>query len=191
MPEPHLSPRQQKWFESVQASLERDTGRTLDEWAAIARTCPETRHRARLAWFKEHHGLLQNRASQVLSHAFGGEMAWNEPDKLIDALWADPGSRAIFEAVQATAKALPDVVVGPRKGYTGFSRKVQFAAARPLKGGGALLGLKLPPEASARLTPRGKSESWSERLVAGVSLASPAEVDGELKAMLKQAWERG
>ena len=75
MPEPNLTERQQKWFAAVRAGLERDTGKSMDEWVAIARTCPETGHRARLKWLKDHHGLLQNRASQVLSKAFGSRMA--------------------------------------------------------------------------------------------------------------------
>ncbi len=57
-----LTARQQKWFASVQASLERDTGKTLDDWVAIARTCPETRPKARADWLREHHGLGVNRA---------------------------------------------------------------------------------------------------------------------------------
>ena len=35
---PGLTERQKKWFASVQASLVRDTGKALDEWAAIARS---------------------------------------------------------------------------------------------------------------------------------------------------------
>ena len=46
----HLTERQRKWFESVRSGLERDTGKSLDEWVKIARTCPETKHRARLKW---------------------------------------------------------------------------------------------------------------------------------------------
>ena len=42
-----LTPRQEKWFASVRASLERDTGKSLAEWVAIARKCPETKSRAR------------------------------------------------------------------------------------------------------------------------------------------------
>ena len=71
MTEPYLSERQQKWFATIRANLERDTGRSMDAWVVIARTCPETAHRARLAWFKSNYGLMQNRASQVISHAFG------------------------------------------------------------------------------------------------------------------------
>ena len=48
----NVTERQAKWFESVRASLETSTGKTLEEWVAIARTCPETGHRARLKWFK-------------------------------------------------------------------------------------------------------------------------------------------
>ena len=59
-----LTERQEKWFASVQASLERDTGKTIDEWVAIARTCPHDKPRARADWLREHHGLGVNRAAR-------------------------------------------------------------------------------------------------------------------------------
>ncbi|MFI4933678.1 MAG: DUF4287 domain-containing protein [Caulobacterales bacterium] len=188
MPDPNLTERQQKWFASVKASLERDTGKTVDEWVAIARTCPETGHRARLRWFKEVHGLGINRASQVLTAAFPSELDWDDPQKVVDALWVDPASRAIFEAVDAAAKALPGTLQTARKGYTAWSRKVQYAAVRPVRGGTAMLGLAVAPGGNSRLeAPR--SESWSERLKARTPLASPAEMDDEIRALLKAAWE--
>lgn len=186
--ENRLTERQQKWFASVRASLERDTGKSLAEWVEIARTCPEGGHRARLKWFKEVHGLLQNRASCVLSEAFPPVMGWSEPDALGEALWADPAARAVFEAVKAIAEALPEVVGGQRKAYSAWSRKVQFAAIRPLKSGGAMLGLALPPEADARLEPC-RNESWSERLKSRLALAAPADVDAGVAALLKAAWD--
>jgi Domain of unknown function (DUF4287)/Domain of unknown function (DUF5655) len=189
MAEANLTERQQKWFASVRASLEKNTGKTLDEWVAIARTCPETGHKARLKWLKDNHGLLQNHGSQVLSEAFGSAMSWQEPEKLIEALWTDPASRAIFEAVDAAARAPNDVIQTARKGYTAWSRKVQFAAARPVKGGKVMLGLAVAPDAATRLEAP-KNESWSERLKARVVLGSVAEVDGEIGALLKAAWER-
>jgi hypothetical protein len=176
-----LTDRQRAWFASVREGLERDTGKGLD-----ALTCPETAHRARLKWFKEVHGLGQNRASQVLAAAFASP----DPDEAAaDPLWSDPTHAAIYEAVEALAMALPDVKAGRRKGYSPFSRDVQFAALRPLKGGGALLGLALEPNVSPRLAAR-KRESWSERLTATAALASPTEVDDEIAALLRRAWER-
>jgi len=189
MTEPNLSERQQKWFASVRASLQRDTGKTLAEWVEIARTCPETAHRARLKWFKETHGLLQNRASQVLSEAFGSNMSWREPEALTAALWTDPGPRAILAAVDGAALALPGTLQTARKGYTAWTHKVQFAALRPLKTGGAMLGLALPADADPRLaTP--KSESWSERLTSRMALGSPSDVDDGVRALLEMAWGR-
>ena len=187
MVEAHLTERQAKWFASVRAGLERDTGRSLDEWVAIARTCPEVAHRARLKWFKDTHGLLMNRASLVLNEAFGRTMGWDQPDALVDALWTDDQARAIFEAVREAAMAMPDVVMGARKAFTAFSHKVQFCAVRPVKSGGVLLGLCAPLEADARLMPRG-NESWSERLPAKLALASPDAVDDAVLALMERAW---
>ena len=190
MGSPHLTPQQQKWFASVQSSLERETGKSLAEWVAIARTCPETAHRARLAWFKTNHGLLQNRASYVLSEAFGREMPWDDPVLLIDALWTVPAQREIFEALRAKAVALPDTIVGPRKGFTAFSRKYQYAAAKPIKGGGVFLGLAITPDVDPGLAARKKSEPLNERLLGFVTLDSLAAVDGRIEGLLKQAWAR-
>ncbi len=185
-----LTTRQEKWFASVRASLERDTGKTLDEWVAIARTCPETKPKARADWLREHHGLGINRAAHVLSVAFPSEDRWDEPDNLRAKLWTDPAATAIFEAVEAAILGTLDpVVVGQRKGFTAFSREFQFASMRPLKGGQVALGLAVPVEADPRLVPP-KNEGWSERLKSKAVLSSAAEVDDSLKALLKQAWEK-
>jgi hypothetical protein len=184
-----LTERQKKWFAAVRASLERDTGKTLDEWVAIARTCPETKPRARAKWLKDHYGLGINRASCVLSEAFSSDAGWDQPDTLRAALWTDPDSATILLAVERAVAALPHTVAGQRKGYTAFSRDVQFAAVRPLKGGRAMLGLALEPDADPRLeAPR--NESWSARLQARMPLDSPQAVDDSIAALLEQAWGR-
>jgi len=185
-----LTERQQKWFASVEASLQRDTGKTIDEWVAIARTCPHEAPKARTDWLREHHGLGVNRAAHVLSVAFPSAMSWDDADGLRAALWKDAGSEAILSALEAAVERLPDTVIGQRKSFTAFSRKVQMAAARPVKGGHAMLGLAVEPDADPRLSPRGKSESWGDRLKGQLLLTSPAEVDAGIEALLKQAWER-
>jgi len=186
---PGLTERQQKWFASVQASLERDTGKTIDEWVAIARSCPHDKPKARVDWLREHHGLGVNRCAHVLSVAFPGGMGWDEPDALRTALWKDPQSEAILQALEKAALALPDTVCGQRKAFTAFSRKVQMAAARPVKGGHAMVGFAVTPDADPRLKPRG-NESWGDRLKGQMLLTSPDEVDASVVALLKQAWER-
>jgi hypothetical protein len=185
----HLTEQQKKWMASIRDGLEEATGKSLAEWVTIAKTCPETKPRARLKWFKETHGLMQNRASFVLNEAFPSEGGgWSEPDALRDALWSDPASRAILEAVEALVMALPDVVVGQRKGYSAWSRKYQFASLRPLKGGKARLGLLVPIDAHSTLEPA-KKEGWSERLTAALVLGAPGDVDARIAGLLKASWE--
>jgi hypothetical protein len=180
-----LTDRQRAWFASVRDGLARDTGKDLEAWTEIALTCPQTAHRARLKWFKDVHGLGQNRAAQVLAAAFPTP----EPDDDgADPLWSDAGQAAIYQAAAALALALPGVKAGRRKAFSPFSRNFQFAALSPSKTDGVRLGLALPPDASPRLAPP-KRESWSERLKAVVALGSVEAVDGEIEALLRAAWE--
>jgi hypothetical protein len=183
-----LTEQQKKWFASVQAGLVRDTGRSIEEWAAIARACPETTTRKQIDWLRDHYGLGVNRGVIVLNAAFPDRMDWYDADGLRDALWKDPASRAIFEAVQAQVAGFDGLVTGQRKGFSAWSRNFQFAAVRPIKGGKARLGLCVAPDADPRLEAP-KNEGWSERLKAAVTLDSPGQVDAALKALLKKAWD--
>lgn len=184
-----LTEQQQKWFASVQANLWRETGKTLEEWVEIVRReCKETRPRARTDWLKATYGIGQNRAATIFSVAFPAEMGWDDAEGLRAALWNDPAATAILEAVERAVADFDGLVTGQRKGFTAWSRKAQFAALKPAKGGQAVLGLAVTPDASPRLlAPR--NEGWSERLKAKLLVASPAEVDDEVKALLKTAWQ--
>ena len=184
-----LSPRQEKWFASVQASLERDTGKTLDEWVAIAKSCPHDKPRARVEWLRENYGLGVNRCAHVLSVAFPSTDGWDNPQAAREALWTDPASRAIFEAVEKLAMALPNAITGQRKAFTAFSREFQFASIKPIKGGKAMLGLAVTPDADPRLA-EPKNEGWSERLRSKLPLDSATQVDASVAALLNQAWEK-
>ena len=125
----------------------------------------------------------------MLNAAFPPEASWSRPDALTETLWADAEQRRLFEAIRAMATALPDAIVGQRRSFSAFSRRVQFAAVRPVKAGGILLGLALSPVERPGLTvPR--RESWSERLTAALPISDAAQIDGDLDALLRAAWER-
>ena len=187
-----LTERQKKWFATVQANLEKNTGKPLADWIAIMKTCPETAPRAQAAWLKAEHGVGQNHAAQILDACRPADgPGWDDPDALRAALWKDAASLAILEAVELVANNVEGVISGQRKGYTSFSRSVQFAAMRPLKGGRALLGLKLAVENSPRLSFSVRRESWSERLTATIELDAADRVDAEISRLLAQAAENG
>lgn len=184
-----LTAQQQKWFASVCEGLERDTGKTLEQWAGIARKCPETKPGARVKWLKEKHGLGVNRAATVLDAAFGGEnMGWDDPEKLIAALWKDPAQLKIHDALVAAVSKFDGMTVGERKTFTGFSRRAQFAAARPTKDG-VRLGLAVDPKSSKRLVAPKKNEGWSDRNKSVAILTLTKDIDAELKKLLKAAFD--
>jgi hypothetical protein len=183
----NMTEQQRKWFASVRGGLQRDTGKALAEWVAIAKTCPEIKPRARLKWFKEQHGLLQNRASYVLAEAFPTSAGWDEPEVLKDALWTDASSREILAALEKLVLAIPDVIPSQRKGYSAWSRKYQFAALRPVRGGMARLGLAVGPEMDASLMDA-KNEGWSERLKVSLVLKTPGDVNKKIARLLRAAW---
>lgn len=183
-----MTARQEKWFASVAEGLERETGRSMDEWVAIARTCPETRRRARAVWLKDNYGIGSNRAALIFGAAFPDEAHWADGDGLRSTLWSAPADAEILRAVEAAVAGLDGVVHSQRKSFSAWSRKVQFAAARPIRGGGVWLGLAVPPDADPRLEGP-KNESWSERLKSKLRLDSPADVDESVRQLLQRAWE--
>jgi hypothetical protein len=187
-----LTERQQKWFATVEANFEKATGRPVAVWVDILKGCPETRPKAQAAWLKATHGIGSNHAAFILSAARPDEaMAWDDAEALRAALWAEPRSLAILEALERAAASVDGVIPGQRKSYTAFSRAVQFAATRPLKGGRALLGLKLDPSVSSCLSEAVRRESWSERLTAVIELDGPGAVNDEIARLFAAAAENG
>jgi hypothetical protein len=187
-----LTERQKKWFATVQANLEKNTGKPLADWVGIMKACPETAPRAQAVWLKAEYGVGQNHAAQILDACRPADgPSWDEPEALRAVLWKDAASLAILEAVERLADDVGGVISGQRKGYTSFSRSVQFAAMRPLKGGRALLGLKLAAEVSPRLSPSARRESWSERLTATVELDAADQVEAEISRLFARAADNG
>jgi hypothetical protein len=183
-----LTEQQKKWFASVRAGIERDTGKTLEQWAAIARKCPEAKHAARTRWLKEKYGLGVNRASAILDVAFPGEGGWESPEAMVEALWKDREQRKIHDALVAAISRFDGALIGERKTFTAFSHKAQFAAARPTRDG-VRLGLAVDAKASMRLAPSKKNEGWSDRNKSVAVLSSTKDIDAELKKLLKTAFE--
>lgn len=184
---PRLTERQEKWFATVRANFEAKTGKSLAEWQAVMKSCPETRPRAQAAWLKAQHGVGVNHAAYILSSVREQTM-WDDPDALLAALWKDLAQRKIYDALAKAAGAFEGAIVGPRKTFVSFARNFQFAAARPTKDG-VRLGLALPPSADARLEASRKNEGWSERLKSVLVLTKASDVDARLKALLKAAFE--
>ena len=96
--------------------------------------------------------------------------------------------RPVHDRVIALARALgPDVVLAPKKGYVSLRRKKQFAIAQPSTKDRFDLGLALKgTPAEGRLEASG---SWNAMVSHRVRIAGPAEVNDQIIAWLRQAYD--
>ena len=97
--------------------------------------------------------------------------------------------RPIYDKVIAIVSGLGnDVELAPKKGYTSLRRKKQFGLVQPSTKDRVDLGVNLKGEAPVgRLEPSG---SFNAMVTHRVRLATEADVDGEVEAWLKAAYDR-
>lgn len=180
----------ENYGKSMESTMLKATGKTMEEWIAIAKQCPESGHRARLKWMKDNHGLMQNRAMMVFSQLEGDDkLNWGEPEALVNELFAKfPEQKAVYEQVAEQIQILwPDVKIAARKGYVPIYNKHQFAAFWPSRDG-LILALAVEQEASGLLLL--KRHSASERLKVYQVLNDPTAFDETLRSQFVAAMQR-
>jgi hypothetical protein len=177
---------------SMEETMLKATGKTLEEWVAIAKTCPFTKHSEKIKWFKENFGILQNRAILIFSTLEGTQiLGSSEPDLLVDQLFlAKPEARKIYDLVAYYCqKNFLDGIISPRKTYVGFQHKYQYAAAIPTKNG-LTLGLALPDTflENEILGKSKKQLGGGDRLKYSVQLSTEASFTKEVIGYLTSAY---
>lgn len=174
--------------ESMVRNLEEKTGKSLEEWLKVARASGLEKHGQMVKHLKSEHGLTHGYANLVALYARGyGE---DSGEELVTAQYAGPKSdlRPIYDALEKVVRGLgDDVEVAPKKTCVSFRRSKQFALAQPSTRTRVDLGINLEG-----VEPRGRLEaagSFNSMVSHRVRLESPAQVDGELAAWLRQAYE--
>jgi Domain of unknown function (DUF4287)/Domain of unknown function (DUF5655) len=182
--------RLQKYFASLEANIETATGKTVAQWVKIAKTCPETKPRARLKWFKDKHGLGQSRAGLILWRAFGnGSMGEEDPSKLMDALFAKyPEQRPLYDKVAAFVTKFGPGTLSPRKTYIALYHLKQYGAIKPGKKG-LIIGLAMQKYPKVARLIDVKNFGGGERNRKALVLAAAKDFDTESKALLKAAYD--
>jgi predicted transport protein len=172
------------------ANMAEKTGKSLEQWIALAKKSGESAHGKIVAHLKSAHGLGHGYANLV-AHRFLTP-AGSEPagDDLVEALYAGKkaGLRPIHDALMKLAQALgKDVEIAPKKTYVSLRAAKQFALVQPSTATRVDLGLNLKGvEPTARLEASG---SFSAMCTHRVRLESVKDVDAEVKGWLKQAYE--
>jgi predicted transport protein len=186
-------PTPDEMMSAVSDSLAERTGRTLEQWVALVAGSgvdPLDQNAVR-RWLREVHGVKQN-GQWAIADAAARDAGWVRPgvEEYVDAQYtgAKAALRPVFDALRAAALALgDDVVLEGRGTYVPFVRARQFAAVAASTASRIDLGLRLPdPPESGRLQPATAPGSATHR----VQLFSPAEVDDEVRGLLRAAYEQ-
>jgi predicted transport protein len=182
------SPEEQ--LASMIANMKANTGKTLEEWVAIAKKSKLEKHGEIVSKLKVDHGLGHGFANLVAHKMRGGlEQKAPEGDPAAGQYeGAKAALKPIFDKLMDTImKFGGDIEMAPKKGYVSLRRSKQFATIHPSTATRVDLGIKL-----AGVAPKGRLEaagSWNAMVTHRVRLEKVADVDAELKAWLKRAYD--
>jgi hypothetical protein len=176
---------------SLHRNLLEKTGKSIDEWAGIARNSGLGKHKDIVAHLKTDHGLTHGYANQIAQKALAAADAPKAgSDDLVEAQYAGAkaGLRPIHDALCAAARAFgPDVEFAPKKAYVSLRRSRQFGLIQPSTATRVDVGLILKGvEPLGRLEASG---SFNAMFTHRVKVGTPAEVDAELIAWLRRAYD--
>ncbi len=162
------------------------TGRSLDEWVVLVRASGRTRHGEVVAMLKSEHGLSHGFANLAALTALKAD-DMPAGDDLVEAIYAGPKAaiRPLHDAVlDAVSTFGDDVELAPKKAYVSIRRSKQFATVGPGPAGRLEIGLNLRGAAAA-----GRLEAATGMCTHRVRIATPGELDDELVAWLREAYE--
>ena len=175
---------------SMIANMPDKTGKAMDDWLKIVTKTKLTKHGEIVAMLKKDHGMGHGFANLVAHKALASDAGSHDGEDLLAAHYA--GAKAPLKPIyDKLAKIIEgfgkDVEFAPKKAYMSLRRSKQFGLIQPSTATRLDLGLNLKGVAPAgRLEASG---SWNAMCTHRVKLASAADVDAEVKAWLKKAYD--
>ena len=187
----------QKWI----AELKPKTGRSLEEWIALARKDGPKDYQTKREWLKSKHKLGTNSAWWIADRAEGKGGEEDLPEKYLETAVKyveeqygskKAGLRPIYDQLLSLGKSLgPDVKACPCKTMVPLYREHVFAQIKPTTNSRFDLGLcfttykgKLPK----RLIDTG-GLAKKDRITHRIEVAAIEQIDDELKKWLRAAYD--
>jgi predicted transport protein len=175
---------------SMIANMPEKTGKPLEAWLNVVGKSKLQKHGEIVSMLKADHGMTHGFANLVAHKALASDAGSSEADDLVAAQYAGAkaGLKPVYDKLIAIVEGLgKDIELSPKKAYVSLRRSKQFGLIQPSTATRLDLGLALKGAA-----PKGRLEaagSWNAMVSHRVKLASAADVDAEVKAWLKQAYE--
>lgn len=173
-------------------NIQKKTGKSLDELAAIIKKSGLTKHGQIRDMLKEKLGLGHGDANMLVHHVLksdGTSAAEGKPmDAVLDEIYSGPraGFRPIHEKLIKEIDKFGEFEIAPKKGYVSLRRQRQFAMIGPRTNTRFEVGLNAKDfKKNARLLEQPKGSMCNYI----VNLTDAQQVDSELIAWLKAAYE--
>ena len=174
----------------MEANIAEKTGKTVPQWLAVVTKSGLQKHGEIVKLLKADHGFTHGYANLVAHQALQSSAAHQDDGDLVAAQYA--GDKAALKPVYDTVIKLvnglgKDVELAPKKGYVSLRRKKQFALVQPSTRTRVDLGINLKgKKPTGRLEASG---SFNAMVSHRVRLESAKDVDAEVKAWLKEAYD--
>lgn len=180
--------------QSMISNMPAKTGKSLEQWVAIAKKSKLQKHGQIVKHLKDDHALTHGYANLV-AHTLlksAASTSGESGDDLIAAQYAGPKAdlKPIYDAlIAATNKLGSDIELAPKKAYVSLRRNKQFGLIQPSTKARVDLGLNVKGHPTTdRLEASG---SFNSMCTHRVRLESVKDIDAELKGWLKAAYDAG
>lgn len=172
------------------ANMPEKTGKSLDQWLKVVAKKKLQQHGEIVSMLKADHGIGHGFANLIAHKSLASDAGSHDGDDLLAAQYAGQKAalRPIYDKLAKIIEGFGnDVEFAPKKAYMSLRRSKQFGLIQPSTATRLDLGLNLKSVApSSRLEAAG---SWNAMCSHRVKLTSATDVDAEVKAWLKQAYD--
>lgn len=174
---------------SMIRNLEEKSGRTLDQWIAVARKSGASKHGEIVKYLKEN-GLTHGYANLVAHSTLQSAAVHADDSDLVESQYSGAKSalRPIYDDLMKKIGAFGgDLEIAPKKAYVSLRRKKQFAIIQPSTATRLDVGVNLKgTPATARLE---ESGSFNAMVSHRVRVAAAKDIDAELIGWLRKAYD--
>ena len=171
-------------------NLQKNTGRSMDEWVKIVQKEKIEKHGEMIKFLKEKHKLTHGYANLIAHKSKGSDAGSAEnKDSLIDAQYKGkehfiPVYENLMEQINKFGK---DIEIAPKNAYVSLRRKKQFAILQPAAKTRFEVGINLKGQPA-----KGKLEeikSASSMCSHKINISDIKDIDKEVFEWLKKAYD--
>lgn len=173
----------------MEEGLKEKTGKSLNHWVEVVKKSKLDKHKAIIDYLKKEHGFTYGYANFVALKTLKSDAGSIDDDTLLENQYKGKESlKPIYDKLVDEIMTFgKDITKTPKKDSVSMIRKKQFALIKPATKTRVDLGLKLKgKEENGRL---GSSGPFGTMCTHRVQLTSVDEVDAEVLAWIKEAYE--